>query len=238
MGVRVTETTEWVDEFMARIAPYERRIVQHQYFQEMASGALSMKRFHGGLINFYPLIKSFPTYMALTLSKLSSADTAFGMKTRQWLLGNIRVERRHAEWWKDWAAGFGVPRDLLEGEICPPPEMDAINNFLWRTCTRGSFVEAISAANFAIEGPTGQWTKYVQEGMTKYKTVKGVKVNDKTMKWIRTHANYDDQHPQEAFDIIKCSIDTADDRKKAEKAVIRSMEYYALALDACYELFR
>ena len=237
MEIEMTQHPRWVAEFLRRIEPFEQKITCHPYFEQMAAGTLSIKRFRGGLLNFYPMIENFPKYMELIATKLEAEKNDSGEKTRDWLLDNISVERQHAEWWKNWAVAFGVPSSRLRGEVSPPAEMDAINIYLWRICTHGSFVEAIAAVNFAIEGPTGAWTRKVCRSLTKYENIPGVTINSKTTQWVREHAAYDDRHPGEALEIIKWFASTANDRQKATRSAIRSMEYYSLALDACYEIF-
>lgn len=163
--IEVTEHPRWVAESLRRIAPFEQKITSHPYFEEMAAGILSLKRFQSGLINFYPLIASFPKYMELTLTKLQEEKSDAAKKSRQWFLDNISIERRHAEWWKDWAEGFGVPRSRLEDEVFSLPEIEALNNYLWHICTDASIVEAVAAVNFAVEGPTGVWARNVRRGL-------------------------------------------------------------------------
>lgn len=136
------------------------------------------------------------------------------------------------------AHGFGVPKKALLKVIYPPPEMDAINNYLWRVCTQGSLVEGISAANFAVEGATGEWTKKSEKGFEKYRNVKGFEVDEKALQWIKAHASYDDRHPEEALEIIKVYATTKDQHEAVKQAAIRALAYYALALDTCYEVFK
>jgi pyrroloquinoline quinone (PQQ) biosynthesis protein C len=228
---------EWVNEFIQSIEPYKAKVVNSRIFKEMSRGTLDSKRFRGGLINFYPLIENFPLYMALNLAKVPAGDSPWNKKTRYWLITNINQERLHTVWWKQWAVGFGVPKEALDKEIRPPLEMDAINNYLWRVCTHGSLSEGISAANYAIEGATGEWTKKVKEDLKKYERVKGAEVNKRTLRWVTAHASYDDRHPDEALEVIKAYATTNEEREKVRQAAQRSLEYYALALDACYEIF-
>jgi pyrroloquinoline quinone (PQQ) biosynthesis protein C len=235
--IRITKHPPWAAELLKSTKPYEDRIVNSRIFNDMASGVLSITRFRAGLINFYPFIENFPKYMALNLAKVPAGDAVWNKKTRFWLISNLNQERVHTGWWKQWAFGFGVPTDVFDGEISPPAEMDAINNYLWRVCGFGSLAEGISAAHFAVEGVTGLWTKKVRDGIKKYSRVKGVKVTERTLEWIEAHASYDDKHPQQALEILKAIASTETDRMKIKQAAIRTLEYYALALDACYDGF-
>ena len=236
--IEITSHPEWVKAFLKFLEPFKDRVVKHRTFKDISSGALTVRQFQEALINFYPLVESFPQYMGLNLSKVPAGNSEWSDKTRYWLIANMNQERRHTKWWKNFAKGFGVSEASLREEIFPPPEMDAVNNYLWRISVRGSLAEGISAVNFAIEGPTGEWTRSVVAGMAKYRNVPGVIINDRTLEWITAHASYDDKHPYEALEIIKACTTTEEQQEKVKMAAKRSLEYYAMALDACYELFK
>jgi pyrroloquinoline quinone (PQQ) biosynthesis protein C len=235
--IKISSHPAWIEDFLEFIKPYEDRIVNSRIFDDMQAGKLSIKRFQGGLVNFYPLIENFPKYMALNLAKVPAGDSRWNKKTRYWLITNINQERIHTTWWKQWAIGFGVPRDVFKNEIYPPPEIDAINNYLWKICTQGSLAEGISASNFSIEGPTGIWTRKVCDSLIKYRHVDGLEVTESTLEWIVGHADYDDKHPYEALEIIKAFATSREEQEKVKQAAKRAMEYYELSLNACYELF-
>jgi pyrroloquinoline quinone (PQQ) biosynthesis protein C len=232
--IEITPHPEWVEELLTFLGPYTRQITEHPYFESMARGTLGIEQFRRGLVYFYPLIESFPKYMALNLAKVPAGSAQWNNRARHWLISNIHQERVHTSWWKQWAKGFGVASELLDDEIHPPPSMDAINSYLWRICTHGSLAEGMSATNFAVEGPTGQWTKSVKEGLAKYRGVPGIEINDKTVAWVAEHADYDDMHPHEALEIIKAYATTAEEQLRVKQAAKRAMEYYRMALDSCY----
>ena len=236
MRIEVTPHPKWLQGLLEHLEPLERRIVNHEYFQEMAGGTLSIERFHWGLINFYPLVETFPKYMALNLAKVPAGEAGWNGRTRHWLIKNISTERVHANWWRHWARGFGVKPELLDAEILPPSQMDSINNYLWRVSTHGSLAEAIAATNYSVEGPTGQWTRQVAPGLPKYHGKAGVEVEEKTVQWVAAHADYDDKHPYEALELIKAFVSNPEEQRKVGNAAERAMEYYAMALDACYEM--
>jgi pyrroloquinoline quinone (PQQ) biosynthesis protein C len=58
------------------------------------------------------------------------------------------------------------------------------------------------------------------------------------LEWVSAHASYDDKHPDEALEIIKAFATTKEEQEKVKQATKRALEYYALALDACYEIFQ
>lgn len=236
MRIELTGHPGWVKDLLGSLAPLQRRIAQHPYFEEMGAGELSIERFHWGLINFYPLVETFPKYMALNLTKVPPGDAGRNGQIRDWLIRNMNTERVHAAWWRRWAKGFGVAPGALDGEIIPPPQMDAINSYLWRISTYGSLGESIAAINYAVEGPTGEWTRRVASGLPKYNGSNGVTVDEETMLWVAGHADYDDKHPHEALELIKACASTCEEQRRVSNAAKRAMEYYALALDACYDM--
>jgi pyrroloquinoline quinone (PQQ) biosynthesis protein C len=236
--IKVTAHPDWVIALLDYLGPYKSKVVDNKLFKEIGSGQLKLRQFQGALVNFYPLIESFPKFMGLNLAKVPAGGRVWNKRTRFWLIRNINQERLHTGWWREFAFGFGVSKSALDDEIHPPPEMDAINNYLWRISTHGTLAEGICAANFAVEGPTGEWTKAVVDGIKKYKDVEGTHINNKTLEWVTAHAEYDDKHPEEALEIIKAFATTRDDQNKVKQAARRSLEYYALALDTCYDLFK
>lgn len=55
-------------EFLNEIAPYESRILDGDCFGKMCRGELPLETFRHVMLDFYPLVESFPKYMALILS--------------------------------------------------------------------------------------------------------------------------------------------------------------------------
>ena len=237
MKLELTEDPDWVSGLRERLKPFARGVVDSRLFSEMAEGTLAMVRFRGALLYFYPLVENFPKYMALTLAKAPEGHEVRTELVRNWLLENMNVERRHASWYRSWAVDFGVSPELLCQPVVPPAPVDAVNNYLWRVAGRESLAEALAAVNLGIEGPTGEWTKAVKASIRCYAHLPGVNFRSGTVTWLRAHATYDDAHPDEAIELIKHFALTSDEQLRVERAAIRSMEYYAMAADACYDLF-
>jgi pyrroloquinoline quinone (PQQ) biosynthesis protein C len=236
--IELSPHPDWVKSFLDIIEPYQERITTHRLFEEFKKGLLTVRQCQGALINFYPLINSFPQYMALNLAKVPEQNSPRNRKARNWLITNIAQERLHGAWWRQFATGFRVDGSVFDKEIVPPAEMDAINHYLWRICTHGTLAEGISGSNFAVEGATGQWTKSIRGSFEKYRGVEGIEIDEKTLRWVAAHADYDDRHPFEALEIMKAFATTKDEQGRVTHAAVRTLEYYELALDACYELYR
>jgi pyrroloquinoline quinone (PQQ) biosynthesis protein C len=232
MMLVTTPQPEWMHNLLTDLSPYEDRVVNHLVFTMLRAGELPIPVLQKALINFYPLIESFPKYMALNLDKVPNCAGSPHDETRAWLTTNIRQERRHAKWWRDFAKGFGVDVEAFRVAVRPPAEMDCINNYLWRVCTRDSLHEGLAASNYAVEGPTGAWTKNVRDGFELYRGRPGVDINDQTLAWPNAHALYDDAHPYEAIEIIKAYATSPESRESVKFAAMRTLEYYAMALDS------
>jgi pyrroloquinoline quinone (PQQ) biosynthesis protein C len=230
----ITPHPEWAQRFWNDLIPFKDRVVKHCYFQELAAGKLSLERCRRALINFYPLVESFPSLMALNLAKTRPGIAPGHVEAKNWLIENIKVEQVHADWFCDWAKGFGCSQDQLY-QALPSPQMDAINHYLWRINTYGTLAEGIGATNLAIEWATGEWARSVDGGLRSYGDQGLADVNERTMAWVQAHAAYDDQHPYEAMELIKLCAVTQEEQQQTLAATKRAFEYYLLALDFCYE---
>lgn len=234
--LKITPHSAWAQAFWDRLVPAKNKVSQHPFFVDLAAGTLSVECLKHALLNFYPLVAHFPSYMAMSLAKATDFKQAGVTNARNWLIQNIKVEERHLFWYRDWAEGFGLTVEQLD-QVQPPAAMDAINHFLWSVNYRGSLAESIAAANLAIEWATGDWTIQVYKGISAYTEQPGVEINKRTLAWLRAHAHYDDLHPYEAMELIKQLCDHDPElQQKALHAAEAGFAYYALALDECYKL--
>jgi len=225
-----TPDPSWVIDMDSALAPYRQRIWQSKLVQGTASGQLSLQQVQGWSIQFYPFIEAFPQFMATYLAKAPDA------MSRTFLIDNLKVEKRHAEQWVDMARGFGVSwEELTNTPVIAPVE--TLTHWLWSITSRGSFVESVSATNYAIEGVTQGIAKTMVTGFVKYHGKEGVFLNKKAYSWMEAHAHYDDLHPTEALEIMKCQATTPELQRRVRHAAQRSLEYLNLALDACYTAY-
>jgi pyrroloquinoline quinone (PQQ) biosynthesis protein C len=224
---RFTPNPEWVLAMDHDLEPYRKQIWNSKLVVQTATGELSLKQVRGWSIQFYPFIESFPQFIATYLAK--APDPA----SRAFLIDNLKVEKRHAEQWIDMAKGFGVSRDEL---FSTPviPEVEALTHWLWSITNRGSFIEAVAAANYAIEGVTQGIATAVIKGFIKYHGKEGVFLDKKAYYWMENHAAYDDLHPYEALEIIKTHAMTQELQERIKHAAQRSLEFLHLALESCY----
>ncbi|WP_343597704.1 iron-containing redox enzyme family protein [Acinetobacter sp.] len=236
LELQLTPHTEWSQKFWDDLTPAKDRVSHHPLFIEMANGKLSLECFRYTLLNFYPLVAHFPSYMSMSLAKATGFAEQGVTEARNWLIQNIKVEERHLEWYRDWAGGFGLSVETLDA-VRPPAAMNAVNHFLWDINYRGSLAEGIAATNLAIEWATGDWSIQVYKGIGAYTHHPEVHLGKRTIAWLRAHAHYDDLHPHEAMELIKRICDGKPDlQQKAFYAAQEGLAYYELALDECYKL--
>jgi pyrroloquinoline quinone (PQQ) biosynthesis protein C len=228
--LQITENVGWAKEFWDNLVPLKDKVANHPIFQNMGSGELDLKKFQRGLIDFYHLVENFPKYMGLALSKIDTTSPKGHQEAKHWLIGNIKVEQNHTEWYEDWATGFGISVETLKNSK-PNAYMDAVNNYLWNVGSRGTLTESLGSTNLAIEWATGEWSQKVKDGVKSYLDREIVVPNIKTMAWIKAHAVYDDIHPYEAMELIKICATTKEEQERAFNATSRALEYYIMALD-------
>ena len=166
------------------------------------------------------------TYLAKATDQLS----------RGFLIDNLRVEKRHADLWIDMARGFGVSKEeVFSTPIIP--EVEALTHWMWSITSRGNFVEAVAATNYAIEGVTQGIATIMVKGFMKYHGQDGVFLDKRAYMWMQAHATYDDLHPYQALEIMKMHATTPEIQQKVTHAAQRSLEYLFLALNACYAYY-
>lgn len=226
----LTPHPAWVIAMEDRLAPYRQAVWGSKLITETSSGRLPLRQVRGWVIQFYPFIEAFPQFMGAYLAK--APDQA----SRTYLIDNLKVEKRHAEQWIDMAEGFGVSRaELYQSPILPAVE--ALTHWMWSIVLRGCFVEAVAAANYAIEGVTQGIATIMVKGFPTYQQTFGVALTKKAYYWMEAHSAYDDLHPLEALELIKTHATTPQLQVRAEHAAQRSLEYLALSLDACYTAY-
>ncbi len=233
--LEITPHNEWSESFWNRLLPAKDRVSNHPFFLDLAAGRLSVRTFQHALLNFYPLVAHFPSYMAMSLAKATAFQSPGVVEARNWLIQNIKIEERHLFWYRDWAMDFGLTVEQLD-QVIPPPAMNAVNHYLWNINYRGGLAEGIAATNLAIEWATGDWTIQVYKGIDAYANHPKININARTVAWLKAHAHYDDLHPIEAMELIKrlCNNDPVM-QEKAFNAAAQGLAYYELALDDCYK---
>jgi pyrroloquinoline quinone (PQQ) biosynthesis protein C len=223
----------WAAEMLERLRPAWGGVLDSPLFTSTQPGALPEDAWRRTILEFFCVVESFPKYMGLTLAKTTFGRSPRDELARTWLIGNIKVEARHAEWYLDWGAGHGISRAEITG-YRPHAAVAGLDAWLWAVAYRGTLAEAVGAINYAIEGTTGEWTRHVLPAFTERYD------HDKTaLTWLANHAEYDDEHPVQALEIVKNAL-SADGEPAAElvgrteSAIQRSLELFRAGFDYCF----
>jgi len=222
----------WTAQMLERLGPSWESVSGCELFASTKPGAMPSEAWRRVILEFFCVVEAFPKYMGITLAKTTFGVSPKDELARNWLIGNIRVEARHAEWYVDWAAGHGISRKEITG-YHPHPAVGALDAWLWSVAYRGTLAEAVGAINYAIEGTTGEWTRQVLPAFTEHYD------HDETaLAWLVNHAEYDDEHPVQALEIIKNALcadgEPADHSvRRTEDAIRRSLELFRAGFDSC-----
>jgi pyrroloquinoline quinone (PQQ) biosynthesis protein C len=235
----LTAHPPWLAAMVGTLEDAWQRACWPRLFAETARGELPpLSAWRRVMCDFFVIVESFPKYMALSLAKTTYGKRAGDARVRRWLLQNLSVEARHAEWYLDWLDAVGIGADEVV-KHAPCDEVRALHDHLWRTCEQGSLAEGIAAANWAIEGVTGVWSRGVAESFRDY-AAEGVRIDARSMMWLHAHARYDDAHPDEALEALKIYVDGAGGRRGnplgVQWAARRALELFASSIERSYDL--
>lgn len=228
----LTETPhpEWALTMVDALRPDWSAVLEAKIFTATATGEeFPDEAWRRVLLDFFCVVEAFPKYMGVYLAKTTFGQTPGDHLARDWLIGNIRTEALHAQWYAEWAAAHGIGYEELVSHR-PCPEVAALHEYLWSVCYRGTLAEAFGAVNYAIEGTTGEWTRLVLPAFRERYGDDG-----RALLWLAEHAEYDDAHPREAFELIKITLGSEAERAKVESATRRSLELFRRGFDASFD---
>jgi pyrroloquinoline quinone (PQQ) biosynthesis protein C len=217
------------ERFVAAQRERFQAVAEHPFFTRFDFEATSAQM-RKGLLGFYPLIESFPRWMATVLSRIDAHQRPRAAEAREWYIRNISLEERHRQWWIDCGAPLGLePRDF--GLHRPTAAMEAHQHYLFHVVHEGTIAEAAAALNYAVEGATGSWTRIMRTAARSRLGVLGIRFEERALRWLDAHAGYDDLHPLEALEVVKIFATDEASMMQAAAAAVRSLEYYEMALD-------
>src|SRR5436190_7317507 len=94
----VTRQPAWVRELVLETDAARVAVVEHEAWRAMREGTISRPLHRLMLVGFWPLIESFPKFLALNILKTTHGAHPAEDAARFWLARNLRAEARHAEW--------------------------------------------------------------------------------------------------------------------------------------------
>jgi len=237
MGARESTVVEapWINDLRTYVKPTWDRLLQGSWAEGVTNGTLTLPQMQGWITQLYPFIHTFPKFLAEALIKCEDEDS------RGFFIMNIRVEKAHAEQWLWMGTGFGARREdmlgLANGERQVLRDVQSLTDWLWYINTKGSFAEAVAATSFAIEGMAGDIARKITTGFQHYRDEPNVDLSPKTYRWMRQHAQYDDDHPKIALEIVQRYATTSTSRARAMQAAKRSLELLDNALLTAYQAY-
>ena len=190
----------WLQAVVASNDRAKKRVVEHELFSLIRDARLPRGAMRKFLTGAWPTIEQFPQFMAMNLKKLSVGNSPGEDLARQYLIRNIRVEQKHAEHWAEWAASVDISLDDLK-HADDIEGLAALAHWCWYVSDRASLPVAIAATNYAVEGVTGEWSCVICAKST-YAESLPEEIRGPATRWLRLHAEYDDNHPWEALEIV------------------------------------
>jgi pyrroloquinoline quinone (PQQ) biosynthesis protein C len=225
-----TPNPSWVDQMITRQQPAWSRATENALFRATAAGEFPERTWRRFILEFWCVVEAFPKYMGLTLAKTTYGKSPRDYLARDWLIGNIRVESMHAAWYIEWARAHDISEAALLAHR-PGVEAAALHEWLFSVAHRGSLAQAVGAINYAIEGTTGVWTRFVYPSFER--RYAGTPAAERGLTWLKAHAKYDDLHPIEALEIVKLAA-RPDEQDEVDSAVLRSLELLARGFEGVH----
>jgi pyrroloquinoline quinone (PQQ) biosynthesis protein C len=220
--VKVTPHPAWVAELDAALDPYRGAILDTPVVVDASENALIDGQIQNFLVGFYPIIRDFPQWLEVLLTR--SPDEG-----QEFFRDNIRVERRHDAMWRAMGDGFNVPRERFQKPEPLVAEVRAFHAYLTDRGKEAPFAEAVSATNYAVEGVAQKISEKALRGLGK-----NAKIGPRGRWWLEEHAKYDDEHPVHALEIIKSCVARGDNVDGVVKAARQSLELMRDAMEAAY----
>ncbi|MBM1199038.1 TenA family transcriptional regulator [Pseudomonas fragi] len=229
-----TSYPQWAQQLIRDCSESKRRAVKHEIYKRMRDNTLSPRAMRMFLVGGWPVVEQFSLYMGHNLGKTRYGRHPGEDMARRWLIRNIRVELNHADYWVNWARAHGVSLEDLNAQDLPA-EFQALNDWCWHSCSKDSLAVAMAATNYAIEGAVGEWAAIVCSTDI-YEESFAVDERKRAMKWLKMHAQYDDEHPWEALEIVCTLVGMSPSQAQItelRKAICKSYDYMYLFLQSC-----
>jgi len=174
----------------------ERHLLNHPFYQRWMAGTLTFKELQRYVVNYYPHVSAFPTYVSAVHSQCSD------LKTRQALLENLieeeRGEENHPELWLRFGEALGLTRSDIEETKSLPVARELVETF--KKLTRKGFASGLGAL-YAYESQVPSVAQQKIEGLKKHYGIS----NAHGLKFFEVHRKADQFHSETermAFDLL------------------------------------
>jgi pyrroloquinoline quinone (PQQ) biosynthesis protein C len=226
-GVRPDSRT-FADALLEYLEPYRQAVLDCSMIQDCKRGTLSLKHIRSWVAQQYDYVHSFPAWFGLLLRKVDDP------LCREALMRNIFEERAHPKLWFQFTRGWGLSDEEVQAtELCP--EMQALNDYLWRITHDGHIVEAGSALCVALEGMSKTVIDEIGPSLYQhYHGRNGVKLDNFALMWLKTHATVDVEHGRDGAVLVNCYATTPELQGWAKFAGRRALEFLRLGFDGVW----
>ncbi len=232
-----TPHPDWILKLIQEVAPYQQVLKECPVIISASKGRLTLSSIRACLIQLYPLVNSYPHWIALQREKVADPSV------QRMLSQQIRMKKLYAQQWVSMAEAFGVSqRELMNAAILL--KVEALTQYMWSVTRNRIFVEGMTALGFAIAGAMPNIARAFRHGFTQYEHLEGVKLSKRAYGWVNSHAQSDLSHVWETLELAKGSVRQQAEQEAVKETAIRSLEYLRMALEECegnydpYDSFR
>jgi pyrroloquinoline quinone (PQQ) biosynthesis protein C len=208
---------------IVRLQPDLTGVLNSPLFEATAHGTFPEGAWRRVLLEFFGVVEAFPRYMGAYLARTSFGKRPGDILARDWLIGNIRTEALHAQWFIDCAGALGVTEDEMT-RYRPGPEVTALR---WPPAARWPRRSALSTS--PLRAPLASGRDWSSRSSATH-----IGDDKCAMMWLEEHAHYDDAHPREALELIKLTVRDEADQVNTEAAVRTSLQLFRRGFDACF----
>jgi len=202
-----------------------RHLSKHPFYRLWDAGKLNKDQLCEYSRQYYHLEWNFPLFLSCIHSHCED------LKTRQALVRNLYEEEvegtHHADLWRQFQRGLGIPEDSHTNANLLP-ETEAAISLLRSVCSSKSVSEGL-AAMFAYEAMLPEMCRLKVKGLEKFYGIS----DEKTIEFFTTHMTADEKHSNAWVELLHGEVDT----HKLEKAALDTCNSLNLFLDGVFKAY-
>ncbi|GJL51820.1 MAG: hypothetical protein NPIRA01_30470 [Nitrospirales bacterium] len=215
----------WLGSLIKEIKPYHRTVQDSFRIRNVTHGTFTRTQAHDCLIQFYPLMETFPHWASLNVEKTS--DCAL----RATLQRHVRAIKWQAHRWRQMAEGFGVSRQQLF-ETSIRMNVKVLNQYLWTVTHRQSLAESMMVLGYVLGGAVRLMAPSLLNGITRYEQRMNLILTKNTQSWVRSHRLSTGRCIRESLEIVSRHVSTQSEQLGVRAEAIQSLEFLLMALQA------
>ena len=215
---------------LEHIEPTRRMVLARPMFEELRRGVLPASVLRTWVAQEFDYITSVQAWHGLLVRRIDRIPLRNALVAH--MSDELRTDDRRL--WLQFAKGWGLSEaEVLGTELLP--EMQALNNYLWRLCLDADLVEPIAAINVALKGLTEEiisssWPALMRH----YHGRDGVALDEFATAWLAVHVPANLEHRRNALTLLNAYATSPESQARATFAARRALEYLGLGFDGCY----